>query len=97
MIMKLRERSTEKHQNPTYKFALDALSDRKLFHSMLRIASVAQPAFMQGQPMMRHLPTIGVLQDKMTSYRKACQEGWAPAPTNEYQKAVWEQERGTKK
>ncbi|MDO5455886.1 MAG: LUD domain-containing protein [Eubacteriales bacterium] len=56
MIMKLRERSTEKHQNPTYKFALDAVSDRKLFHSMLRIASVAQPAFMQGQPMMRHLP-----------------------------------------
>ena len=50
-----------------------------------------------GLAMMRHLPTIGVLQDKMTSYRKACQEGWAPAPTNEYQKAVWEQERGTKK
>lgn len=50
-----------------------------------------------GIAMMRHLPTIGVLQDKMTSYRKACQEGWAPAPTNEYQKAVWEQERGTKK
>ena len=57
MIMKLRERSTELHQNPTYKFALDAVSDRKLFHSMLRIASIAQPAFMKpGQPMMRHLP-----------------------------------------
>ena len=57
MIMKLRERSMEKHPNPTYKFALDAVSDRKLFHSMLRIASIAQPAFMkQGQPMMRHLP-----------------------------------------
>ena len=57
MIMKLRERSMERHPNPTYKFALDAVSDRKLFHSMLRIASIAQPAFMkQGQPMMRHLP-----------------------------------------
>ena len=56
MIMKLREKSMENHPNPTYKFALDAVSNRKLFHSMLRIASIAQPAFMEGQPMMRHLP-----------------------------------------
>lgn len=25
-----------------------------------------------------------------TTYRKACQEGWAPAPTNKYQKAIWD-------
>ena len=25
-----------------------------------------------------------------TTYRRACYEGWAPAPTNEFQKAIWE-------
>ena len=28
---------------------------------------------------------------KYVSYRKACQEGWAPAPTNDVQKAIWDQ------
>lgn len=56
MILKLREKSVAKHQDPVHKFALDAVSDRKLFHSMLRIASVAQAPFTKGQPMIRHLP-----------------------------------------
>lgn len=30
---------------------------------------------------------------KTTTYRKACEEGWAPMPTNEYQKAIWEKSR----
>ncbi|MGN0545087.1 MAG: hypothetical protein ACI4I0_05960 [Acutalibacteraceae bacterium] len=25
-----------------------------------------------------------------TTYRKACKEGWAPQPTNDYQKAIWD-------
>ena len=25
-----------------------------------------------------------------TTYQKACEEGWAPAPTNEFQKAIWD-------
>ena len=25
-----------------------------------------------------------------STYLRACQEGWAPAPTNEYQKAIWD-------
>ena len=56
MIMKLRERSYESNPNPVYKFALDAVSDRKLFHSMLRIASVAQEPFTKGTSFIRHLP-----------------------------------------
>ena len=56
MIMKLRERSYESNPNPVYKFALDAVSDRKLFHSMLRIASVAQEPFTKGTNFIRHLP-----------------------------------------
>ena len=33
---------------------------------------------------------IGVKPFRHTTYRKACQEGWAPAPTNEVQKAIWQ-------
>ena len=25
-----------------------------------------------------------------TTYKNACEQGWAPAPTNEYQKAIWD-------
>lgn len=56
MIMKLREMSMAERPDAIKKFALDAVSDRKLFHSLLRIASVAQAPFTKGQPMIRHLP-----------------------------------------
>ena len=35
----------------------------------------------------------GVKPYRSVPYRKACMEGWAPAPTNEAQKAIWEQVR----
>ena len=56
LIMKLREKSQAEHPDAVKKFALDAVTDRKLFHSMLRIAAVAQAPFTKGQPMIRHLP-----------------------------------------
>jgi len=31
----------------------------------------------------------GVKPDKKVSYRKACEEGWAPQPTNDVEKAIW--------
>lgn len=37
-----------------------------------------------------HLKAIGVTPAIRATYRRACQEGWAPAPTNEHQKAVWD-------
>lgn len=41
---------------------------------------------------IRHyLPGLGITPRPMTSYRDACQEGWAPAPTNEIQKAIWDE------
>lgn len=40
---------------------------------------------------MRNLENLGVTQTKKSSYRKACIDGWAPQPTNDYQKAVWEE------
>lgn len=33
----------------------------------------------------------GIAPYKLTSYRKACQEGWAPSPTNDVQKAIWDE------
>lgn len=39
----------------------------------------------------KHLDSIGVTAYSDTTYRKACQEGWAPPPTNDVQKAIWEE------
>lgn len=39
-----------------------------------------------------YLAKFGISPLQFTSYRQACREGWAPAPTNEYQKAVWDRE-----
>ena len=36
------------------------------------------------------LKVHGVTPQEVATYKKACEEGWAPAPTNEYQKAVWD-------
>lgn len=40
-----------------------------------------------------YLKRYGVEPYVETTYRHACQEGWAPTPTNDYQKAIWEKER----
>lgn len=43
------------------------------------------------QGMNRHLEDIGVTRSKIASYRMACAQGWAPAPTNDIQRAVWDE------
>ena len=40
--------------------------------------------------MRANLDKLGLTQTRYTTYRKACMEGWAPAPTNEYQQAIWD-------
>ena len=37
----------------------------------------------------RTLPFFGVSPAQQATYRNACREGWAPAPTNDVQKAIW--------
>ncbi|MDP4158432.1 MAG: LUD domain-containing protein [Bacillota bacterium] len=66
MILEMRNRMGEREGLPfTQKFALDIVSNRKLFHSLLRIASVAQRPFTKGQPVIRHLPMfLSGLTDK---------------------------------
>ena len=38
----------------------------------------------------KYLASIGVTPSRKASYQVACREGWAPAPTNEVQKAIWD-------
>jgi hypothetical protein len=38
----------------------------------------------------KYLVKIGVPTQSLVSYRTACKEGWAPPPTNDFQKAVWD-------
>ena len=33
---------------------------------------------------------LGIVRVHRATYRRACQEGWAPAPTNDIQKAIWD-------
>jgi hypothetical protein len=33
---------------------------------------------------------LGIVRIHRATYRRACEEGWAPAPTNDVQKAIWE-------
>jgi hypothetical protein len=44
----------------------------------------------------RYLPQLGVQPYRNVIYRKAVREGWAPAPTNDVQKAIWEKVRSEK-
>ena len=37
-----------------------------------------------------YMEPLGVKPSILVPYRRACEEGWAPAPTNEYQKAIWD-------
>lgn len=38
----------------------------------------------------RYLSACGMSPRKFASYKMACEEGWAPAPTNDVQKAIWD-------
>jgi len=40
---------------------------------------------------IQHLEKRGLTPRRATSYRFACEEGWASPPTNAIQKAIWEQ------
>lgn len=33
---------------------------------------------------------LGIVRVHRATYRKACEEGWAPAPTNDVQKMIWD-------
>ncbi len=37
-----------------------------------------------------YLKGLGITPAKYSTYLQACREGWAPAPTNDVQKAIWD-------
>lgn len=50
-------------------------------------------AILSPDPLMRIEPALkrmGIAQLRRATYKRACEEGWAPSPTNEWQKAVWQ-------
>ena len=54
------------------------------------IASALPPADVTAR-VMKNLQKLGLARIKTSTYREACQEGWAPQPTNDYQKAIWQE------
>lgn len=42
-----------------------------------------------------HAQKLGIQTSRITSYRKAVEEGWAPAPTNDIQRAIWSELKKT--
>lgn len=38
----------------------------------------------------RELPGYGVMPWREATYKQACREGWAPKPTNDVQRAIWD-------
>ena len=44
----------------------------------------------------RRLPQLGVTPYRLATYQQACKEGWAPQPTNDVQKAIWERVKADK-
>lgn len=38
-----------------------------------------------------YLKSIGVTPLQVSTYRRACEQGWAPPPANEHQKAIWDE------
>ena len=43
------------------------------------------------------MPRYGITPWNQTTYKNACYQGWAPAPTNEFQQAIWDEAQKTKK
>lgn len=78
-------------------YALGAANSTQYTCVMRPISSVAdldaeKISVMSPQPLMSVIKAaskLGFARGGLTSYRKACEEGWAPQPTNELQKTIW--------
>ena len=59
------------------------------------VYQVMQP--MNFQKMYGQMAKFGVKRARHIPYKLAVMEGWAPQPTNEYQKAIWDEVRAAPK
>lgn len=46
--------------------------------------------------MLENAKAYGITTITISSYRTACRNGWAPAPTNAYQQAIWDEMKAEK-
>jgi hypothetical protein len=54
----------------------------------LKSANLAPELF---NKILLHAQTLGMRPARRTPYRKAVEEGWAPPPTNDIQRAIWDE------
>ena len=52
--------------------------------------SVMQPGPSAVGPVMNTASHLGIFERTFMTYKEACEQGWASAPTNDVQKAIWE-------
>lgn len=48
-------------------------------------------------PIERHLQKLGLTTTEVKTYKTACEQGWAPPPTNDIQKTIWDKVHATPK
>jgi len=90
---------TRKELVRAFTFVCGSASDERSGVTMKPVARLADidaipgdrftPANMKG--MEEQLRLLGIEPIVKASYRKACQEGWAPPPADKYQQAVWDE------
>ena len=81
-----------------FTFVCGSVNDIRNGITMRPVASLADIDSIPGdrfapsnmKAMEEQLQLLGIRPIITATYRKACVEGWAPAPTNEYQKAIWD-------
>lgn len=72
-------------------------AEKKLFKAFVYLLGVDGKFTPQSMgAVLSNAKEKGIAQVRRTTYRKACEEGWAPAPTNEFQKAIWEKVKAAK-
>ena len=87
-----------------YLFTADSFADVCVLNtvtSLEQLDNLGAEAPSQGPQILmhRHLGKIGVKPFQRSTYRRALEEGWAPMPTNDLQRAVyekWMKEKGKK-
>ena len=82
-----------------FALTVGAMCSHNIHSPMQPVSNVRQLDSVKSDNIMRdmidsirmNMTARGMTASRVTSYRKACEEGWAPQPTNEYQKAIWKE------
>ena len=66
--------------------------------AVMALFSAENPFMSQGGMLVAEwaMKKKNIGRTRRASYKVACEEGWAPAPTNDFQKAIWEKVKAEK-